>query len=267
MPSCVIAFCVIAFCVIAFLRWLEAPATIIVTCMNHPFKIKICGVTSAQDAQMVAGSNADAIGLNFYPSSKRFVDLPAAQSIIAGLAQTHPKLVTVGVFVNADAEQILDTCTAIGLDAVQLHGDESPDFLKQLIQAAETRGLMLDYIRAIRTLPSNQQAAMDLEEIESEINRWVEAGAGAILIDAAVAGDFGGTGKQVDWAGFAKLNSSVPKILAGGLTPENLESAIVTAEPTAVDVASGVETNPRQKNAAKTLSFASTADKFLSRTN
>ena len=74
---------------------------------------------------------------------------------------------------------------------------------------------------------------MDLKEIDSEISRWTDAGVGAILIDAAVAGDFGGTGKQVDWAGFAKLSSPVPKILAGGLTPDNLDDAIKTAQPDA----------------------------------
>ena len=231
--------------------------------MNHPFKIKICGVTSAEDARMVAASRADAIGLNFYAPGKRFVDLGTAESIVAALSESQSKLVTVGVFVNDEVENILTICDTLGLNSVQLHGDESPDFLARLIYGAADRGLKLDYIRAIRTLPRSDQAAMDLKEIESEINRWTDAGVGAILIDAAVAGDFGGTGKQVDWTGFAKLSSPVPKILAGGLTPDNLDSAIRTAQPTAVDVASGVETEPRKKNAPKTEAFAATAHKLL----
>lgn len=238
-------------------------ATIIVTCMKHPFKIKICGVTSAEDAQMVAASHADAIGLNFYAPGKRYVASAAAESIVTALSESQPTLVKVGVFVNDEVENILQTCDALGMHSVQLHGDESPDFLQQLIRGAEARGLDLDYIRAIRTLPRSDQPAMNLKEIEAEINRWTDAGVGAILIDAAVAGDFGGTGKQVDWAGFAELSSPVPKILAGGLTPENLKSAIETARPDAVDVASGVEMAPGKKSAPKTESFAQTAHNLL----
>ena len=212
---------------------------------------------------MVAASKADAIGLNFYPPSKRFVDLAKAQAIVAALAESKSGLVTVGVFVNSDGEDILNASQTLGLDTVQLHGDESPDFLARLISAADDRGLTLDYIRAIRTAPQNDAAAMDLKEIESEISRWTDAGVGAILIDAAVAGDFGGTGKQVDWAGFAKLSSPVPKILAGGLTPDNLDDAIKTAQPDAVDVASGVESEPGHKSASKTEAFAKTAHQSL----
>jgi len=231
--------------------------------MNHPFKIKICGVTSPEDALMVDASQADAIGLNFYAPGKRFVDLPTAESIVATLSKSQSELVTVGVFVNDEIENILSISDTLGLHAVQMHGDESPDFLKQLIRAAEDRGLKLDYIRAIRTPPSNAQAAMNLKEIEAKIKRWTDAGVGAILIDAAVAGDFGGTGKQVDWTGFAQLSSPVPKILAGGLTPDNLESAMEAALPDAVDVASGVETEPRSKSASKTKAFATIAHQLL----
>ena len=231
--------------------------------MNHPFKIKICGITSSEDAQMVAASRADAIGLNFYAKSKRFVELAEAQSILAAISESQSKLVTVGVFVNEEVKNILNFSETLGLHSIQLHGDESPDFLEGLIRAAQNRGLKLDFIRAIRTLPCSDKSAMDLQEIETEIKHWTDAGAGAILIDAAVAGDFGGTGKQVDWAGFAELSSPVPKILAGGLTPDNLDSAIRTAQPAAVDVASGVETAPRHKSTSKTEAFAATAHQLL----
>ena len=238
-------------------------APIIVTCMNHPFKIKICGVTSTEDAQMVAASQADAIGLNFYALGKRYVDLATAKTIVAAISESQAVIIKVGVFVNDEVDNILRISDTLGLHSVQLHGDESPEFLEQLIRSAEDRGLKLDYIRAIRTLPSNEQGAMELAQIEAEIHRWTDAGAGAILIDASVAGDFGGTGKRVDWAGFAELNSPVPKILAGGLTPDNLDTAIRTARPDAVDVASGVETAPRSKSAPKTEAFAATAHQFL----
>ena len=250
-------------------------SAIIVTCMNHPFKIKICGVTSVADALMVAASPADAIGLNFYPPSKRYVELSAAQEIVKAVGQTGTAMTTVGVFVNSDLDHILSLASQLELDTIQLHGDETPEFLQQLIEAALDRSLNFDVIRAIRTLPSNcqsdqqnnidqsNQSEMDLAAIEAEINRWAGAGAAAILIDAAVAGDFGGTGKQVDWNGFAKINSPVPKILAGGLTPENIQAALETANPAIVDVASGVESAPGIKNGLKTHSFATQSRDFL----
>ena len=212
---------------------------------------------------MVADSKADAIGLNFYAHGKRYVDLATAESIVAAISESQSAIIKVGVFVNDEVENILSISDTLGLHSVQLHGDESPEFLKQLIRGARDRGLKLDYIRAIRTLPCSDRGAMDQGQIEGTINRWTDSGAGAILIDAAVAGDFGGTGKRVDWAGFAELSSSVPKILAGGLTPDNLETAIRTARPDAVDVASGVETAPRSKSAPKTKAFAATAHPFL----
>ena len=104
---------------------------------------------------------------------------------------------------------------------------------------------------------------MDLAAIEAEIISWADAGVDAILIDAAVAGDFGGTGKQVDWKGFSKLRSPVPKILAGGLTAENIQAALKTARPAIVDVASGVESAPGLKDKVKTNLFSSLARELL----
>ena len=255
---------------------LTVNAAIIVTCMNHPFKIKICGVTSVADAKMVAESPADAIGLNFYPKSKRYVDLAAALKIVAAVRKSDSTMTIAGVFVNAEQDDILLLASELTLDAIQLHGDEKPEFLKQLIIATEKRGLQFDFIRAIRTRPADRQfdgqadptiqtdqTGMDLADLEAEIKRWTDAGAAAILIDAAVAGDFGGTGKQVDWKGFSRLKSSVPKILAGGLTPENISDALNKAAPATVDVASGVESTPGIKDEAKIRSLATQARDFF----
>ena len=218
---------------------------------------------------MVAASPADAIGLNFYPPSKRYVDLSAAREIVVALRDTNSEIAIVGVFVNSDLDQVLSVASELELDAIQLHGDETPGFLRQLVKASNDQGLRFDFIRAIRTLPSGIQAEdsdrpiMDLAAIEDEIKSWADAGVNAILIDAAVAGDFGGTGKQVDWKGFSKLKSSVPKILAGGLTAENIEAALLQAAPATVDVASGVESAPGIKDKTKTHSFANKARDFL----
>ena len=227
--------------------------------MKHPFKIKICGVTSIEDALIVADSDADAIGLNFYPGSKRLVGLENASDIARRVQEVRADLVLVGVFVNASVEQMLNFGETLGLNAIQLHGDEAPEIVTQLIEEAEKSGLSFDYIRAIRTSPGDSGTPMDRKQIDEEIQQWVDVGVDAILIDAAVPGDFGGTGKQVDWAGFAQLTSSVPKFLAGGLTPDNVDAAIETALPAGVDVASGVEERPRLKDESKMRRFASIA--------
>ncbi len=237
---------------------------IIVTGMNHPFKIKICGVTTPNDAQMVAATSADAIGLNFYAAGKRAVDAVEARSIVAALAQLDSSLVKVGVFVNSEVDKIVQTAQVLGLDSIQLHGDQTPQFLQRLIDQNQRAGRSMDYIRAIRTCPSGAPAsAIDRSAIETEIRNWTDAGVDAILIDAAVAGSFGGTGKQVDWHGFAELKSPVPKFLAGGLTPENVKEAIRTASPDGVDVASGVESNPRNKDSTRTNLFCESAREAL----
>lgn len=205
---------------------------------------------------MVSASNADAIGLNFYSSGKRYVSPSTAQSILSALTPTESKLVTVGVFVDHDVQEIINVTAMLGLHVVQLHGDQRPEELISLKSLAHQRDLDCDFIRAIRTQPHDGTTAMDLEEVNSEIKSWVAAGIDAILIDAAVAGNYGGTGKQVDWAGFAALQSTVPKILAGGLNPDNIAQAIEATSPWAVDVASGVERTAGQKDKTKTRNFA-----------
>lgn len=227
--------------------------------MNHPFKIKICGVTSVDDAKMVAATSADAIGLNFYSTGKRYVDPVSARAIVDVLSASAKDIVTVGVFVDSAIDEMINIAESLALDVVQLHGDQCPEDLVSLKSLADGRGLGCDFIRAIRTQPSSGVSVMDGASVNAEIDSWVAAGADGILVDAAVAGSFGGTGKQVDWAGFAALDSAVPKILAGGLTPDNIAQAISTASPWAVDVASGVEHSAGVKNESKTRTFADSA--------
>ena len=211
------------------------------------FRIKICGVTCAKDARMVAESGADAIGLNFFPESKRYVSEEAAVSVCRSIPDV---LERVGVFVNADAEAIRTLAAANQLDWIQLHGDEPAELLLQLqdypvIKAfridADGIAPVLDYIRQCEAL--NCRPA-------------------AVLLDAYHPSEFGGTGLRIDWEMLARktpLESGVPWILAGGLTAENAADAIALTQPDAVDTASGVETSPGRKGESQTRSFVQAA--------
>ena len=223
--------------------------------MEFPFKTKICGVTTVDDAVMVASSGAAAIGLNFFSAGKRFIKPAIAEIIVDAVGETHPEVVIVGVFVNESAEAILDIVKTVRLMTVQLHGDEEPDLVPALKKLASAEGLSFDIIRAIRTSPRSVTEALDLSSVTAEAQRWVNAGVDALLIDAATPDEYGGTGKQVDWKGFSKIETSAPVLLAGGLTPDNVAEAISIARPFGVDVASGVEHAPGKKDRDKTFAF------------
>ena len=227
--------------------------------MEFPFKTKICGVTNVDDAVMVASSDADAIGLNFYSAGKRFIEPAIAKIVVDAVRETHPEVVIVGVFVNESAEAILDVVKTVRLMTVQLHGDEEPELVPALKKLGDAEGLNFDIIRAIRTSPRSENEALDLSSVTAEAQKWVDAGVDALLIDAATPEQYGGTGKQVDWQGFSKIEISVPVLLAGGLTPDNVAEAIAVARPHGVDVASGVEHAPGKKNRDKTFAFIDAA--------
>lgn len=223
--------------------------------MEFPFKTKICGVTNVDDAIMAASSNAEAIGLNFFSAGKRFIRPALAKIVVDAVRETHPEVIIVGVFVNESAEAILDIVKTVRLMTVQLHGDEQPHLVLALKKLADAEGLNFDIIRAIRTSPRSETAALDLSSVNAEAQKWVTAGVDALLIDAATPEEYGGTGKQVDWQGFSKIETSVPVLLAGGLTPDNVAEAISVARPHGVDVASGVEASPGEKDRDKTFAF------------
>jgi len=202
------------------------------------FQTKICGITSAADALLAAGAGADALGLNFCPHSPRCVTLEVARTIVDLLPA---RVARVGVFVNASSEEVAAVADQLRLDFIQLHGDEPPARLKdlvprQVIRAFRMRGdridTVLDYLRACH-----------------------ECGAppAAILVDAFDPGRYGGTGKAVDWGRARELSVLVKDakyILAGGLTPDNVGAAIAAVRPWGVDVASGVESRPGTKDGA-----------------
>lgn len=197
--------------------------------------IKICGVTRVEDATLAARAGADFVGLNFWPSSKRYVDVEAG-TVLARASRIRGAMI-VGVFVDAPVETIVSTAAAVGLDIVQLHGDESPGFCAEVA----ARGL-----RVWKAVPV--ATAADVAHLE----RWPVR---AILLDAATPGR-GGSGKTIDWSLAARAaQGDLPVVLAGGLDPGNVAAAIAAVKPWAVDVASGVESAPGQKDAAKVVAF------------
>ncbi|MBW3599898.1 MAG: phosphoribosylanthranilate isomerase [Planctomycetes bacterium] len=222
--------------------------------MKPPFRVKICGVARPEDARVAVDAGADALGLNYYPGSRRFVSRETAEAIrdaVAGEAQL------VGVFVNATISEIAAAVEIAGLDLVQLHGDEPPEFVSEL-RATGGRLAAIPVIRAFRS-------GRDLRDgmacyVQTCSSR--DAPLTAALIDADAGRHYGGSGKTIDWSAFRRLRdrlADLPLILAGGLTAENVEQAIAVAAPDAVDVASGVESAPGRKDPVLVRQFVATA--------
>lgn len=211
-----------------------------------PFKTKICGVTNREDAKSVSTSGVDAIGLNFFAGSKRFVDLQTARDIAESIPATVFK---VGVFVNASSDEIHDAVVQARLNFVQLHGDEPPEFLSELND--------LPIIRAFRCNAGLAPVAKYLDQCQMAPV--------AVLIDAYDPNEYGGTGKSLHWPDLAdarRFIGELPLILAGGLTPDNVARAIREARPFGVDTASGVElaNAPRRKSEVLSKSFVTNAN-------
>lgn len=249
--------------------------------MTPLFRLKICGITSPEDARMVAdaaGGHADspgviAIGLNFVAGSPRCVGIDQARAI----RQAVPAGIRcVGVFANAEVERMLATANEVGLDAIQLHGELDGGDLGGSDPPRRCRELSpLPVIRAIRLGADGLDAARSwLAE-----SRQCGAAPAMMLVDAAVprgtpAGLLGGSGEKADWRALARERPlGVPTALAGGLTPANVEQAVYESSPAAaggavaavcaVDAASGVETAPGRKDPAKVRNFIEAAARAL----
>ncbi|MDQ7851234.1 MAG: phosphoribosylanthranilate isomerase [Armatimonadota bacterium] len=193
--------------------------------MRPRVRVKICGVTSPEVARAAAAAGADAVGLVFAESRRR-VTVAQAEQIAAVLP---PFVAAVGVFVDAPVEEVLTVAHGIPLDAVQLHGEETP----QEVAALRAQGLRV--VKAVRV-----GHRLDTEALE----RY--RGASAVLLDTCVTGAAGGTGRPFDWSLARGLSERVPVVLSGGLTPENVAEALEVVRPYAVDVSSGVETDGRK---------------------
>jgi len=213
------------------------------------FRIKMCGVTSPGDAVLAVEAGADAVGINFFRESVRYVAPDAAAPIVEAI---RDRATAVAVFVNESPERIAQICGKLGIGVVQLSGHEP---------AASAARIRYPVIKAVHMGEG------------SGLDAFRDYPCRAFLFDASVPGEYGGTGKSLDWEAlgratggplvrFGKGDSSGsgrPWMLAGGLTPENVAGAIRTARPFGVDVASGVEAAPGKKDAEKMRAFVDRA--------
>ncbi len=202
----------------------------------QPPKIKICGVTSVEDAERARAAGAWAIGLNFWPHSRRRCDLDEAIEIAAALRR---RAEIVGVFVNPKLETITEIAEAVGLTMLQLHGDEGPAFCAE---AGRRTGCRV--IKAMRV-----HSGADIQALAPFHTDFH-------LLDSYSPGQRGGTGETFSWALARGHLGSIPLILSGGLTSSNVAEAIAAVHPYAVDVASGVELSPGRKNPNELEAFA-----------
>jgi phosphoribosylanthranilate isomerase len=193
-------------------------------------RVKICGVTRAEDALAAARLGADAVGFNFWPRSKRYIAPAAAAAIVRSLP---PHVATFGVFVDPTRAELEAALAASGVGIAQLHGDEPP---------ALCLGLGVPVVKALRVGSSHDLAGLAAYEVR------------AFLLDSPSPG-YGGSGATFDWSVAAAAALEVPVLLAGGLGPDNVAEAVRTVRPLGVDVASGVESAPGVKDQARMEAF------------
>ena len=229
------------------------------------FRIKICGITNAEDAKIAVEAGAGAIGLNFYDQSPRHVTEITASAIVrqarampGGDYAPYGMVACVGVFVNHSLPSVHNIGRRLLLTGCQFHGDETPEYIAGLVRLTKLPKDWWNVIRARRFDDSGVSGiAKDLAACEV-LGRRPDA----VLIDALSPGRYGGTGETVSWVGLADHNKwlgDTPLILAGGLTPDNVAEAIRIVRPHAVDVASGVESAPGKKDPHKVRDFIQAA--------
>ena len=198
--------------------------------------VKICGITSVEDAQAVERAGADAVGLMFYEGSPRHIALEQAKAIVGSLSNT---IVRVGVFVNSEESFVRQAMEICALNMLQFHGDETPEYCARFEVMT---------LKAIRV--SDESSLKEMERYSAD----------GFLLDAFSENSLGGTGETFNWE-LAKraTKSGRPIFLAGGLTSENVAEAVKAVRPFAVDVSSGVESEPGKKDAAKVRVFVAAA--------
>lgn len=202
-------------------------------------KVKICGITNAEDAKAAVETGADALGFVFHAASPRGIAPDTARRIIA---QLPPMVLAVGVFVNEEAKVVRDLMDLCGLALAQLHGDESVGYCESLGRPV---------LRAIRL--RDRGSLLALAEYKGR------AGVRGFVIDAFSESSYGGTGRVVNWELAAEAAMAAPVVLAGGLTPQNVGEAIRAVRPYGVDVSSGVEASPGKKDHDKVSRFVRAA--------
>lgn len=227
------------------------------------FHVKVCGVTSAADARMVAGYGADAIGLNFVAGSPRCLSVEAARDVAAAIPD---HVLVVGVFAGTPADEVRRIAAAVPLDAIQLHGHLAGEgVVDPPERCAEL--LPLPVIRAVRLGPDGLAAARAWNAAAEALGHApVMAVVDAAVTAATAAGQLGGTGATIDWSQLAAAGDlGVPVAVAGGLTPDNVAEAVRVSGAGAVDTASGVELSPGRKDPAKVREFCAAAAAALAR--
>lgn len=197
-------------------------------------RVKICGITNIEDALQSIDAGAHALGFNFYPQSPRYVEPSAARRIVE---QLPASILCVGVFVNLpDAEQVKRVASEAAVQAVQLHGDESPEYCKKLKDL-----FVIKALRVNREFEPERAARYETE---------------AVLLDGFSPVAFGGVGQGFDWSVALRTRELVEKLfLAGGLNANNVAAAIQLVQPYAVDACSGLESIPGRKDMAKVRAF------------
>ena len=199
-------------------------------------KVKICGITTLEDARFVSGALADFIGFIFYDKSPRYIDPAKAGAIINWLEGPEK----VGVFVNQPLDDVNSIARQTGLDYVQLHGNESVEYC----------GLVDKAIIKVFHIDDNTAT----EELHQAVTPYVGV-ADYFLFDTKVSGKWGGTGKSFDWSVLSEIAEIKPFFLSGGLNPENVGDSIKTVQPYAVDLSSGLEESPGLKDFDKVERF------------
>lgn len=214
--------------------------------------IKVCGVKDVSTARRIAELTPEALGLNFFAKSPRSVDVETAAEIALAIPGSIDR---VGLFVNHSLDEVLDTSVRVGITTVQLHGEETPQFLAELKQSQPD----LKLLRAFRV--DSETGCAEIARFVAECERLGVELAGC-LVDSRVEGEYGGTGHTAPWDLLADQYDSrgwPNLILAGGLTPENVADAICITRPWGVDVASGVESSRGVKDVNLVAGFIEAA--------
>ena len=202
-------------------------------------RVKICGLTTPQDAAAAIECGADALGFNFFPGSKRYVG-----SETAWIGELPGNIEKLAILVNPSWDEAKAIAGAAGITALQLHGTESPEFCRRLMEEG---------IRFEKALPvSGPDSLVNVPDFSTR----------TVLLDSSGAGVFGGSGRTFRWEiarAFTQANPQLRVILAGGLSPENVAEAVATARPFGVDVTTGVEASPGRKDYTRLRAFVSAA--------
>jgi phosphoribosylanthranilate isomerase len=218
--------------------------------------IKICGITKLDQAQAIVQMGVDALGFICVSSSPRYISPTAIGQITSSLLSVQPEIARlseldlIGVFLNSSISEISETVAIAGLNAVQLHGDESPEFCDQVRSHLSTINPKIKLIKALRV---KDQAGLEQAHLFSNV-------VDAILLDAYDPHMAGGTGKTLDWQMLRDFRPTCDWWLAGGLSPENVAEAIALVRPNGLDVSSGVERAAGDKDLTRVKKFISLAE-------